>query len=853
MVSNIWLLIDKEDFWSMSILNILYDNDDSKELFSKYSIRIQHLPLYVCLRITKMMNETIEKYKKHNSTKEFQKDLDRIIHAMQERAKACVQKVSNENVEEFDKSAMICIRHTLLGLSLYIKSKFEPTEENIENTWKSTLKFKFNTETENVEVCVDDLKVYFNYAYTCETNMLMTTIKTWNVYEELTRLSGHPKGIFFATGAAGTGKTETMKDYARYFAGKHQVCYCCTDDSDYTTKRKKEMYKTWMSMLEAAALSNHCFILEESNRHTMEATSQFLNLYAKKNENGTFIIPPMACWFTGNILHDFEEYTKLCDKKMIKYAQVTFARPSPEVVLSIFLGGLGIEPSEVSPVILKYFEVACESISEKHKFYFSYLFRQRFGIRAAKVFSHMLKKSSSHGFEALAKIIGKMDCRDMAPFDGFPEAAILGNRRVIDSLLRGSRRRHFSGLDHNWLAKNNEVYVPMEQLYVEDIVLLLRKCNLAEVAVKLLEKEVYKEAYHSDHVIVSNISNIKRCGDLLPAILRLNDKELRDKCLALPVIKSLVQWKWNALYKILALEFVAYISLMALYTAWVSYLPIGNSISKGLVYSMLCIMVPFITIEFAQKRPRATALIGKFQWKEILMDGTTSALIVSTIIPSLYENSDLSVPYRVAVACTMLLLSWRVVTAYLSSLSSFAFMMLMMQSVVIYIFPFMILLLVIMYAFSVIFYIFTEASTESSVINGNSITGRAWDVYKLAIMGDFGDEIEVSVYMQVSFIVITMIINIIMLNILISLVCEGFSDALQRKDKEFNIQRTAKVIELEATYLSGKDRTLQFGLAEPVTFHDTAWPNWLLPSLPPSTGREGKEMVDEPLIVSLTI
>ena len=43
----------------------------------------------------------------------------------------------------------------------------------------------------------------------------------------------------------------------------------------------------------------------------------------------------------------------------------------------------------------------------------------------------------------------------------------------------------------------------MEQLYVEDIVLLLRKCNLAEVAVKLLEKEVYKEAYHSDHVIVS--------------------------------------------------------------------------------------------------------------------------------------------------------------------------------------------------------------------------------------------------------------------------------------------------------------------------------------------------------------
>ena len=59
-----------------------------------------------------------------------------------------------------------------------------------------------------------------------------------------------------------------------------------------------------------------------------------------------------------------EEHTKLCDKKMIKYAQVTFARPSPEVVLSIFLGGWELNLREVSPVILKNFEVAV-FISEK--------------------------------------------------------------------------------------------------------------------------------------------------------------------------------------------------------------------------------------------------------------------------------------------------------------------------------------------------------------------------------------------------------------------------------------------------------------------------------------------------------
>ena len=65
-----------------------------------------------------------------------------------------------------------------------------------------------------------------------------------------------------------------------------------------------------------------------------------------------------------------------------------------------------------------------------------------------------------------------------------------------------------------------------------------------------------------------------------------------------------------------------------------------------------------------------------------------------------------------------------------------------MQSVLIYIFPFIILLLIIMFAFSAIFFIFTEVSNNGGVVDDNTITKRAWDVYKLAIMGDFGDEIE---------------------------------------------------------------------------------------------------------------
>ncbi len=402
-------------------------------------------------------------------------------------------------------------------------------------------------------------------------------------------------------------------------------------------------------------------IIDEFNHYSsVESMNQFLNIYAKKNENGTFIIPPMACWFTGskNSIHQncsFEECKKVCDTRKIKYEQVTFNRPSPETLINIFLGDRGIEVAEASPVILKYFKAAQESISEKHKNSFSSLYGKPFDTAVsilAMVFSNMLKNSNSHNFEALAKIIGKLDPRDMAPFDGFPEAAILGDRNLIDSLLRGSRRRHDSELNHNWF--DNDTKGPLQALYVEDIILLLRKSNLAEVAVELLEKEIK----HIDDAVVSKIYYIKQCGDLLPAILKLKDEQLRDKCLALPVIKSLVQWKWNSLYKVLILEFVFYIALIALYTLWVSHLPLENATSKdiapNLVYCMLSLMGPFTMIEFAQKRPRATALIGKLQWKEILMDGTTSALIFLTIISSLYENSVSSFYHNIAVACTML-------------------------------------------------------------------------------------------------------------------------------------------------------------------------------------------------------
>ena len=59
-----------------------------------------------------------------------------------------------------------------------------------------------------------------------------------------------------------------------------------------------------------------------------------------------------------------------------------------------------------------------------------------------------------------------------------------------------------------------------------------------------------------------------------------------------------------------------------------------------------------------------------------------------------------------------------------------------------------------------------------------------------------------------------------------------------------------KLFDFDLTFVI--ELALFITLAIIVTFHDTAWPNWLLPSLPRSTGREGKETVDEPLIIRVS-
>ena len=124
--------------------------------------------------------------------------------------------------------------------------------------------------------------------------------------------------------------------------------------------------------------------------------------------------------------------------------------------------------------------------------------------------------------------------------------------------------------------------------------------------------------------------------------------------------------------------------------------------------------------------------------------------------------------------------------------------------------------------------LFHSLSADEKVLNPqtrDSMGTDLWRMYRLTILGDFDwEDYSTSTAHTIGFLLVTLAVNIIMLNVLISLVSEGFSDVHNRKREETRIARTRNIIELEATYTSGS----MIHYKEGKSFHVTKYPNLLL-------------------------
>ena len=88
-----------------------------------------------------------------------------------------------------------------------------------------------------------------------------------------------------------------------------------------------------------------------------------------------------------------------------------------------------------------------------------------------------------------------------------------------------------------------------------------------------------------------------------------------------------------------------------------------------------------------------------------------------------------------------------------------------------------------------------------------------------------------------------------MLNVLISLVCEGFSEVHSRKLQETRIERASYLIQLEATYLPGTTDVWPEG----PTFHLTLYPRWLVRLARQELvtgGGEGSAQKESPFVIT---
>ena len=234
-----------------------------------------------------------------------------------------------------------------------------------------------------------------------------------------------------------------------------------------------------------------------------------------------------------------------------------------------------------------------------------------------------------------------------------------------------------------------------------------------------------------------------------------------------------------------------------------------------------------------------------FNAKEILVDGVTFILTICTSITPLVwtcEDTARSCPsigtLGFFVSVTTLFLAGRLVT-YLSAISRFGFVVSMLFNIVKYSSAFLFLLFIAVGCFGVIFHTLPmsdpneglaavlagERTVKHGSMGGAGMKTELWRMYRLAILGDFDpDMYGMNTAYTIAFLVMTVMINIIMMNVLISLVSEGFGETNKRKQQESRITRALKIVELEATFTAGYMVHWQSG----PTFHVTRFPSILL-------------------------
>merc|ERR1712159_874140 len=96
---------------------------------------------------------------------------------------------------------------------------------------------------------------------------------------------------------------------------------------------------------------------------------------------------------------------------------------------------------------------------------------------------------------------------------------------------------------------------------------------------------------------------------------------------------------------------------------------------------------------------------------------------------------------------------------------------------------FALMLTLIMIGFALVFNVLQTGGADADDADGDplSLNAQLYNMYNLMLLGDFdAPDYAASPASVVFFILVTLLVNVVMLNVLIAIVCEGFSASISR-------------------------------------------------------------------------
>jgi len=224
----------------------------------------------------------------------------------------------------------------------------EPFDE-VWRTWHSYIRH-YTTADNTVVVRCNEEEIPYGYHYV-NRDILVKTPLTHLAYQ--TSMAATKAGVVFAHGPAGTGKTETQKDFAQIELGYPAYVFNCSEKMDETS---------FMKIREAAeALPHAMFIFDEANCCQRELLEEFVAA-VKKLASPRLL--PVA--FTYNPAWDEVGALAGVSEGM---PQVAMTIPDYTLIVEVLLATQGFTTfTPLSARLVKYFTWCKENLS-KHAVY----------------------------------------------------------------------------------------------------------------------------------------------------------------------------------------------------------------------------------------------------------------------------------------------------------------------------------------------------------------------------------------------------------------------------------------------------------------------------------------------------